>query len=276
MQRIRIRYAKEGRARFLSARDLTSVWERALRRADLPIAYSEGYTPHAKVSFPDALPVGVSSTGEYAELTFAAPIDPGPDLGRLSATLPGGMRITTYLEVPDGAPKLARMLGATLWELRWPATDEASARELVRELDRRCEALLAADAVEVVKRRPSGDKTIDVRPAVLVLRASLPRIPVAGRPLDGTPPEEGEQHPTLRTVLRNAGATVRPTDLLNALISLTPSLDSPPPPGSVVAELPEPRLYVRVAQGDPVDDGLREALSGKVEPLVPDVIAEAA
>ena len=264
-QRIRIRYAKEGRARFLSARDLTSVWERALRRADLPIAYSEGFTPHAKVSFPDALPVGTASTGEYAELTFAAPIDPGPDLGRLSATLPDGMTITTYLTVPDGAPKLARMLGATLWELRWPATDASSAGELVAELDRRSRALLESEAVTVVKERPSGDKTIDVRPSVLVLRAS------AQPSQDSTEPPSGgaPHHATLRTVLRNAGATVRPTDLFNALTSLTPR-------DPIVAELPEPRLYVRVAQGDPVDGGLREALSGKVEPLVPDATAEAA
>ena len=77
MQRLRVRYTKLGRVRFLSARDLTSVWERALRRAELPIAYSEGFSPHPKVSFPDALPVGYASTGEYAELTFAAEIDPG-------------------------------------------------------------------------------------------------------------------------------------------------------------------------------------------------------
>ena len=72
--RYRVRWSKEGRTRFVSARDQSSIWERAIRRAALPIASSEGFTPHARVSFPDALPVGVASTGEYAELTFAAPI----------------------------------------------------------------------------------------------------------------------------------------------------------------------------------------------------------
>src|SRR6056297_4264613 len=97
LERYRIRWTKLGRVRFLSARDLTSVWERALRRAELPIAYSEGFTPHPKVSFPDALPVGYHSTGEYAELTFAAPIVPDRDIARLSDALPVGMDITTYL-----------------------------------------------------------------------------------------------------------------------------------------------------------------------------------
>jgi radical SAM-linked protein len=254
-QRIRIRYTKVDRARFLSARDMTSVWERALRRADLPIAYSEGFTPHAKVSFPDALPLGVASTGEYAELTFAVPIDPGPDLGRLSATLPGGMDITTYLEVPDGAPKLARMLRTTLWELRWPTVDDASAAALAAELDRRAQVMLAAASIEVVKHRPDGDRTIDVRPSLLALRASHG-------------PDEGSRPTTvLRAVLANGGTTVRPTDLHAALRTHAPA-DAPP--------IDEPRLTVRVAQGEHVEAVVREALSGQVEPLVPSLTVEAA
>jgi radical SAM-linked protein len=246
MQRYRIRWTKEGRTRFISARDLTSVWERGLRRADLPIAYSEGFTPHPKVSFPDALPVGFASTGEYAELTFVAPLVPDRDLARLSDTLPAGMDITTYLEVPDGAPKLARMLRATLWELVWPPVDTAELTEL---LDRRSDELMASEHAEVIRHRPDGDRTIDVRPALLSLAAST-------RPAAG-----GDACTVLRAVLRNDGPTVRPTDLHAAL-----SRD----------DIAEPTLYRRVAQGEDVADGLREALSAAVVPLVPDVDAEAA
>jgi radical SAM-linked protein len=245
-QRYRIRWTKVDRVRFVSARDLSSIWERALRRADLPIAYSEGFTPHAKVSFPDALPVGYSSTGEYAELTFAAPIVPERDLGALSATLPDGMDITTYLHVPDGAPKLARMLRATLWELTWPPADAAELTELLR---RRGDELLAADHAEVVRHRPDGDRTIDVRPAVLALAATR-QAPAGAAARTG-----------LRAVLRNDGPTVRPTDLFNALSHD----DIAPPP-----------VIRRVAQGEPVERGLREALSGQVETLDANVDAEAA
>lgn len=244
--RFRLRWTKLGRTRFISARDLSSVWERSLRRVDLPIAYSEGFTPHAKVSFPDALPVGVLSTGEYAELTFAAPIVPERDLARLSATLPEGMDILTYLEVPDGAPKLARMLRATLWELVWPPVDAA---ELTQLLDRRGRELLRSEHAEVVRRRPDGDRTIDVRPAVIELAVSTrPATPAA----DATT--------VLRAVLHNDGPTVRPTELVAAL-----SRDDLAPPPTVR----------RVAQGEPVAGGLREALSGEVH-LLDDVDVEAA
>ena len=261
-QRIRIRWTKRGRVRYVSARDLSSVWERALRRADLPIAYSEGFTPHAKVSFPDALPVGYDSTGEYAELTFAAPIDPDRDLARLSNALPEGMDVLAYLEVPDGAPKLARMLRATLWELVWPAVDAA---ELTDRLRTRGESLLSADHVEVIRHRPDGDRTIDVRPAVLALTATTCR---------AVPPNGDGEHTVLRAVLRNDGPTVRPTDLLSALGGdggCTPAANAP-----AEIDIAAPTRNVRVAQGEATEAGVREALTGETEALVPDVDAEAA
>lgn len=251
MQRLRVRYTKLGRVRFLSARDLTSVWERALRRAELPIAYSEGFSPHPKVSFPDALPVGYASTGEYAELTFAAEIDPGRGLGRLSAALPTGMDITTYLTVPDGARKLASFLKATIWELDFGVVGEADAPTFVDELDRRIARLLDESCVEVVRRRAKGDVTVDLRPSVVAMAASL----------RGDPPQ---QAPVLRAVLRNDGPTVRPSDLANALTRFAD------------ADLPDPRTYTRVAQGSWTDEGLVEALTQQVERLVPGRQAEAA
>jgi len=252
VQRIRIRYTKEGRTRYVSARDLTSVWERALRRADLPIAYSEGFTPHPKVSFPDALPVGVASTGEYAELTFAVPIDPGPGIAALSATLPTGMEILTYWEVPDGAPKLARMLPATLWELEYEVLDASSDR-IAQDLAELAERALASHELTAQRERANGEvRTVDVRAALEDLRVSI---------VDTTP--------LLRAVTRNDGPTVRPTDLHTALSSLLSGRDDG-------RGLPEPRLHRRVAQGQIVATGLREALSGEVERLAPGRLAGAA
>lgn len=245
--RYRVRWTKEGRTRFVSARDQSSIWERAIRRADLPIAYSEGFTPHARVSFPDALPVGVASTGEYAELSFAAPIRAEDALARLSATLPEGMDILTYTEVPAGAPKLASLLRATLWELVWPPVD---ATALTTLLGQRCDTLLAATTLEVVRNRHDGDRTLDVRPAVVSLAVATGPTP------DGSGPRT-----TLRAVLHNDAPTIRPADLLVAL------------GGEDVAP---PALVRRVAQGVPTADGLAEALTGEVETVSGRVVVEAA
>lgn len=250
MHRIRLRYTKEGRVRFVGARDLTSVWERAVRRAGLPIAYSEGFSPHAKISFPDALPLGYASRGEYAEATFAEQIDPDSDLALLSDQLPEGMDILTFWEVPDGAPKLAKMLPGTLSEI--VHTDPSVT---VDTLQRMTDDFMAKTLVEVTKSRPSGDKVVDIRPAVMAAAASL-RTDHGVHGVDGP-------LPVLRAIFRNDGPSVRPTDLHAALAAASPTLA-------------EPRLYRRVAQGEAVDGGLREALSQQVEELTSDAVAEVA
>lgn len=247
MVRYRIRWTKCGRSRFISARDLTAVWERALRRADAPIAYSEGFTPHAKVSFPDALAVGVESTGEYAELTFAAPIEPAATFTALSRHLPDGMEIVTFVAVPDGAKKLASMLPATLWQLSWTAPD---ADVLAQALTSRCEELLAAAEYFAVRQRPSGSKTIDVRPATLTLV-------VKAQPTDDTT----LTRTTMHAVLKNDGNSVRPHDLFAALNR---------------ADIAAPHRILRVVQGTPDVDGVIDALSGELVPLVDPRDVEAA
>ena len=153
------------------------------------------------------------------------------------------------------------MLGSTLWELVLPAVDPSTAATHVDLLRRASDGLLAADSAEVVRLRPNGEeRTLDVRPALVDLRASL-------RPAD----TGDAAHPTLRAVLRNDGPTIRPTDLFSAL---TERLDAAP--DTAPRDLPEPRLHRRVAQGEAVEGGLREALSGEVVPLEQDPSAEAA
>ncbi|MFO7777105.1 MAG: DUF2344 domain-containing protein, partial [Nitriliruptoraceae bacterium] len=174
--------------------------------------------------------------------------------GALSTSLPAGMDILTYLEVPDGAPKLAKMLRATIWELSWRASDPGASDALdgddtlADELQRRCAELQAATQVEVIRHRPDGDRTIDVRPAVLALAAS-------------TRPTPSGATTILRAVLRNDGPTVRPTDLHAALNR---------------GDVAEPHAVLRCVQGAHEPEGVRDALGGEVELLVPDVDAEAA
>lgn len=238
MLRYRIRWTKRDRSRFISARDLTAVWERALRRADAPIAYSEGFTPHAKVSFPDALAVGVESTGEYAELTFAAPIDADKTFTAISRQLPSGMDIVTFAAVPDGAKKLASMLPATLWQLSWTAPDAHAVADVLTE---RCNELLSKDEFFTLRHRPSGSKTIDVRPATLTLV-------VSALPTDDT----NVTRTIFHAVLKNDGSSVRPHDLFSAL-----NRD----------DIAAPHRILRVVQGTPETDGVRDALSQELVPL---------
>src|SRR5689334_16338634 len=91
LQRLRFRYAKRGRLRFTSHRDFARAFERALRRADVPVAYSAGFTPHPKVSYLGAAPTGVASEAEYLELGLARPVDPEALRADLDRALPDGL-----------------------------------------------------------------------------------------------------------------------------------------------------------------------------------------
>src|ERR1700722_20903685 len=70
-----VRYAKRGKMRFASQLDVARAFERGVRRADLPIAYSVGFTPHPKISYAGGVPTGVASEAEYLSLTLTRPVD---------------------------------------------------------------------------------------------------------------------------------------------------------------------------------------------------------
>ncbi|HWG85951.1 MAG TPA: TIGR03936 family radical SAM-associated protein [Deinococcales bacterium] len=188
--RVRVRYEKAGKLRFISAIDLGRVWERALRKAGLPIAYSEGFSPHPKVSFVDALPLGYASRGEYAELTFATALPLEPSMAALNAAFPAGIGVLAAQEVAEGAPKLAKRLQASCWDLGYPAEvdpDQVSAAVA---------AALASSELLVERERKGESTTVDLRPAVHGLYAQGSRV---------------------RAVLHHVEPQVRPTELHLAL-----------------------------------------------------------
>src|ERR1700728_3230941 len=96
-----IRYAKRGRMRFASHRDVARAVERGVRKAGLPIAYSAGFTPHPKISYAGAAPTGTASEAEYLEIALTSAC-PEPDVrDRLDAALPGGGDVIEGLELAD-------------------------------------------------------------------------------------------------------------------------------------------------------------------------------
>ncbi len=94
MQKLRLRYAKRGRLRFTSHRDIARAFERALRRAHVPMAYSQGFNPHPKISWIGAAPTGVASEAEYVEIQLveaAEPADTSDVATWLSHAVQGGL-----------------------------------------------------------------------------------------------------------------------------------------------------------------------------------------
>lgn len=93
MQRIRVKYRKGEEVKFISHRDLMRAFQRAVQRAGLPIAYSQGFNPHMKISWGKALKVGATSEEEFAELELKSWVKPLELMSRLNQQLPKGLEI---------------------------------------------------------------------------------------------------------------------------------------------------------------------------------------
>jgi radical SAM-linked protein len=240
--RIRARYGKAGKLRFVSAIDLGRLWERALRKADLPIAYSEGFSPHPKVSFPDALPLGYASTGDYVELTFAAPIDVETGMKALNVAFPDGLAVHHAVTVSDGDPKLAKLLNASLWHMDYPLAAGSDA------LAGAVAAARAADRLPVERQRKGAPVEIDLRPAMHAISLDHPH-------------PDAPEHLRVAVVLHHLEPPVRPSEVHLALAAHHRPDDAEP--------LPEPALITRVAQGTATAEGVTEALTGALISLAP-------
>lgn len=193
-QKLRLRYAKRGPARFTSHRDFSRAFERALRRAGVPMAYSSGFSPHPRISYANASPTGAATEAEYLEIGLSEVRDAATVMAALNAVLPPGMAI---LAVADGGGvSLADLLEASSWRIDLGDADEHLLADAVA-------ALLAADAVEVERMTKSGLRTFDARSAVVSLASTGTQLALVSR--QGTP-------------------LVRPDDVVNALKQVEPRL----------------------------------------------------
>ena len=191
--RTRIRYCKHGKVRFTSHRDVARIWERALRRAGVPVLYSEGFSPRPKMSFGLALSTGYTSDAEYLDVeldaAWAAGIDHEALAGELTASLPAGMQALAVAGVEAGEPSLQHAVTSCTWLIDAAGAD---AQEASGALGR----AMACPELLVQRERKGRKTTDDIRPAVLSaevlsnvtdgvrLTADLATQPLAARPAD--------------------------------------------------------------------------------------------
>jgi radical SAM-linked protein len=210
VQKLRIRYAKRGRLRFASHRDLARTLERALRRANVPMAFSAGFSPHPKISYLGAAPTGAASEAEYCEIGVSVACDPEAVRAALDASLPDEVAILECVEAAEGTGSLADRIDTSVWRVELPGVVPAELEAAVAEF-------LARDVVTVAKRTKNGMKDIDARASV----ASASAGEEAGCAI-------------LHMVVRQLTPAVRPDDVLAALAAVA-DLRPPLPPRAVRA-----------------------------------------
>ena len=205
---VRLRFAKEGRVRFVSHRDVARAFERALRVAELPVAFTAGFAPRPKISFGLALGVGHESRAEYLDIELREPTEPAELPGLLTAGLPPGLAVTGAAALAPRAPALQESVTAVAYELRL-ADVEVDALVDAAAAARDAPTLVVASARKgrpvVVDVAPSlRSLTVDAAGGVDVELSTRPRAARPGelftalRTLLGVEPGEGEDR-VLRT-----------------------------------------------------------------------------
>ncbi|KKM09018.1 hypothetical protein SY88_21540 [Clostridiales bacterium PH28_bin88] len=169
MPRLRVMFAKEGGGRFLSHLELLKTWERVLRRAGIPVAFSEGFNPHPKVNFASALAVGVESRGEYMDMDLREEMDPEEVKERLRGALPAGLRLLRVTPVPGDAPALMSLLGAAAYRVEVPLKESLDEDSLSQAL----QTFRCLPAVPVTRDTKRGPKFLDILPGVYYLKGRL-------------------------------------------------------------------------------------------------------
>jgi len=165
--RIRARFTKVGRVRWTSHRDVARMWERALRRGRVPVAYTAGFTPRPQLSFGLALPTGCESVAEYLDIALDSPLDPSELARGVGPLLPEGVDIVAADVVDPGENSLQEDVSSCTWEIHVPGIAPDDLTETVgRALD--------AELLPIQRERKGRVVIDDLRPSVLALSCAGP------------------------------------------------------------------------------------------------------
>lgn len=160
--RVRIKFAKQGAMKFIGHLDVMRYFQKAIRRADIPIAFSEGFSPHMIMSFAAPLGVGLTSHAEYMDIEVKEAIPSGEALERLNRVMVEGMEVLSYRQVPEEkASKAMSLVAAADYTLvfREGYEPESGWEEKLLKF-------YGQDSIIVTKKTKKGEREVDIRPLI--------------------------------------------------------------------------------------------------------------
>ncbi|MDD2432741.1 MAG: TIGR03936 family radical SAM-associated protein [Clostridia bacterium] len=164
-----LQYSKGEEVRFLSHLDLMRAMERALRRARLPLAFSEGYNPHPRLSYASALAVGVTSGGEYLDLELEKDLPAQEVEVRLNLVLPPGLKVLAAVPVRKRKKSLMALINLARYQvLIFPfrILEQEDVEEMIAQV-------LSCSTYVVTRQGKRGVRQVDIRPGLFHLQGQL-------------------------------------------------------------------------------------------------------
>jgi radical SAM-linked protein len=161
---VRLTYSKRGKVRWISHRDVARAFERAFRIEQLPLAFTEGFSPRPKVSFGLALSTGHESDAEYLDLELVSETDLDALPRAISGALPDGITVVGAVGLVDRAPALMDVVTSVEWEVSVVDRDAAPLARGV--LTSAVQDAMQLPVLETLRRRKGREVTEDVRPVI--------------------------------------------------------------------------------------------------------------
>jgi radical SAM-linked protein len=158
VQRLRVTFMRGDEMKYITHLDVMRFWERTLRRAEVPVAYSEGFSPHAQISLAAPLPVGTTSEAELMDVFLSEPMTPKAFIERVTPQLPGGASIRGVEEAGLTLPALQADVRFAEYEVEVQAGDA--------DVDAAIAGFLAAESVPWEHKRDEEIRSYDIRALV--------------------------------------------------------------------------------------------------------------
>lgn len=165
--RIRIKFRKYGVMRFIGHLDIMRYFQKAMRRANIDIAYSEGFSPHQIMSFAAPLGVGITSDGEYLDIEANSTKSTEESITALNAVMVDGIEITEYVALHQDAKKAMTSVAAADYIVYFKNQVDFTQEELEGKIQTYYEK---QDAIEVTKQTKKSERVIDIKPLIYVFR----------------------------------------------------------------------------------------------------------
>lgn len=184
MLKVRIRFSKSGALVYIGHLDVMRYFQKLFRRADIPVAYSEGFSPHQLLSFSHPLPLGMESTGEYADVVLTQKITTAEAISRLREQSVNEISIMSFKELPEKCDNAMASVAAAQYEIRLPDDHD----DLMIAVDK----LMAEDEIVITKKTKKSEKEVNIRPLIMSLEAlssKLIRMTISSGSTDNLKPE---------------------------------------------------------------------------------------
>lgn len=157
----RIKFRKYGVMKFIGHLDVMRYFQKVMRRADIPIAFTSGYSPHMIMSFAQPLGIGITSDAEYFDIELTQPITSARAVEQMNRTMVEGMEVVSFVKIPDDKKSSGMTIVAAADYLVMPK--EGS---LDGDIEAKLDAFMKQEQIVVLKKTKRSEKEVDIKPMI--------------------------------------------------------------------------------------------------------------